>query len=70
MAAVTEEFISKLFAAQQVERKKENTEFKEEIQVMISEGIKSEVEKATERQNTTINTRKIEVMFVFSCSPY
>ena len=47
MAAVTEDFMSKLFAAQQVERKKENKEFKEEIQVMISEGIKSEVEHAT-----------------------
>ena len=47
MAAVTEEFMSKLFAAQQVERKKENKEFKEEIQVMISEGIKCEVENAT-----------------------
>ena len=47
MAAVTEDFMSKLLAAQQAERNKENKEFKEEYQVMISEGIKSEVENAT-----------------------
>ena len=50
MAAITEEFkefMSNLFSAQEVERKKEHKEFKYEFQVMISEGIKTEVENAT-----------------------
>ena len=45
--AVTEEFMKNLFAAQEGQRKKENQDFKDEIKVMMSEGIKFEVEKAT-----------------------
>ena len=41
------DFMSKLFTAQEVERKKEHKEFKEDIQIMMKEGIKSEVEAAT-----------------------
>ena len=44
---VTEEFMKNLFAAQEVQWKKENQDFKDEIKVMMSEVIKLEVEKAT-----------------------
>ena len=47
MAVVTEDFLKNLFAAQKVQRKIENNGFKEDIKVMMIEGIKSEVEKAT-----------------------
>ena len=49
MAMVDElkDFMTKLFTAQEVERKKEHKEFKEEIQEMMKDGIKSEVEAAT-----------------------
>ena len=47
MAAVTEDFMKNLLAAQEAQRKKENQDFKEEMKVVMSEGIKSEVDKAT-----------------------
>ena len=47
MAAVTEDFMKNLFAAQEAQRKKENEDFKEEMKVVMSEEIKSEVDKAT-----------------------
>ena len=50
MAGMSDElknFMSNLFAAQEATRKQEHKEFKEDIQGMIKEGIKSEVEAAT-----------------------
>ena len=50
MAAVTDEFkdfMANLFSTQEIQRQKEHKEFKKEIQDMIKEGIKQEVEKAT-----------------------
>ena len=50
MAGMSDElknFMSNLFAAQEVTRKQEYKEFNEDIQEMIKEGIKSEVEAAT-----------------------
>ena len=50
MAGMSDElknFLSNLFAAQEVTRKQEHKEFKEDIQEMIKDGIKSEVEAAT-----------------------
>ena len=50
MASMSDElksFMSNLFATQEVTRKQENKEFKDDIQKMIKEGIKLEVEAAT-----------------------
>ena len=50
MAGMSDElknFMSDLFAAQEVTRKQEHKDFKEDIQDMIKAGIKTEVEAAT-----------------------
>ena len=50
MANMSEElknFMSNLFASQEVTRKQEHKDFKQDIQEMIKDGIKTEVEAAT-----------------------
>ena len=47
MISELKDFMSKMLSAQELERKKDHKEFKEEIQTMMRDGIKTEVEAAT-----------------------
>ena len=58
MIVEIQDFMFNMFSAQEVECKKDHKEFKEEIQTMIKDGIRTEVEAATK----PVKENQIQIM--------